>query len=135
MELIPGNGSHKHKDGISNVEYMTADVLHPMNNHLIDSASLIMLDTFHNGDWEQDLYDYLIETNWKGIMLCDDIHLNSAMKQWWNNIPKHKKLDITKYGHWSGTGLVWFGKKPDINLVNNELIEDFMSYTAINPGR
>ena len=52
----------------------------------------------------------LISLKFSGIVILDDIHhpnklINQQMKKLWNNIylPKY---DLTKYGHFSGTGLV-----------------------------
>jgi hypothetical protein len=46
--------------------------------------------------------------NFKGRLFLDDIHLNPAMKCFWNSISE-TKADITDIGHWSGSGLVDFG--------------------------
>lgn len=70
-------------------------------------SPLIFLDTFHDGSFENLFYNFLINNNYKGILLLDDIKLNSNMENFWNSI-KHEKYDITKYGHGSGTGIVFF---------------------------
>lgn len=43
--------------------------------------------------------------NYKGLVVWDDIFLNQDMIDIWNSIPNDEKVDITKYGHFSGTGL------------------------------
>jgi hypothetical protein len=49
----------------------------------------------------------LHDIKWNGLLLLDDINFNEPMNQFWNNISE-EKYDITKIGHWSGTGLVNF---------------------------
>jgi predicted O-methyltransferase YrrM len=71
-------------------------------------SKFIMLDIDHNYTNEIWLYNFLIQNNWNGIMLCDDINLNDEMRRFWSEIT-HVKYDITKYGHFSGTGLILFG--------------------------
>jgi hypothetical protein len=66
-----------------------------------------MLDTKHDGVFEQEFFDFLVKENYNGIVLFDDIHLNSQMKNFWSNI-ELEKYDITNIGHWSGTGVVVF---------------------------
>lgn len=70
-------------------------------------ADLILLDTFHNGDFEWDFYDYLTANNYKGLLMLDDIYLNLPMINFWNGI-KREKQDLTPIGHYSGTGIVYF---------------------------
>ena len=90
---------------------------------LIKSASLILYDTVHNGIVEKEFHNYLINTNWEGICIWDDIKFRhnktprKGMQDFWDSIDSSRKLDITKYAHWTGTGLVWYGNKiPSINL-------------------
>ena len=89
---------------------------------LIKNSSFILYDTVHNGIIEKEFHDYLIESNWQGICLWDDIHfrangkIRQGMQDFWNSINDNNKIDITDYGHWTGTGLVWYGNKPKINL-------------------
>lgn len=71
----------------------------------IHSSPFIMLDIDHTGVTEQQILDFLLENQWKGMLLLDDIYLNEAMKNFWKNI-KQNKYDLTHMGHFSGTGLV-----------------------------
>lgn len=91
----------------SNVSYVVDNVINGSYDDLIDSAEFILLDTNHDGTFEYQFYDYLLKKNWTGILMLDDIHLNSEMKMFWNDI-KLEKQDITNIGHWSGTGIVRF---------------------------
>jgi hypothetical protein len=71
-------------------------------------SPFIFLDTEHNGIFENKFLNYLRETNWKGLLLLDDIlHCNDIMTKFWNDIIE-EKYDITEKGHWAGTGIVNF---------------------------
>ena len=84
-----------------------------INPEIIKESSLIVLDTAHDGTFEEELYNYLLSSNWNGIIIADDIYLNKPMRKWWKTIDKKYNYDLTKYGHHSGTGL--------INLSNRNL--------------
>ena len=43
--------------------------------------------------------------------------IREGMQTFWNSIDDKQKVDITKYAHWTGTGLVWYGNEPKINLL------------------
>lgn len=77
---------------------------------LLSDTKFIMLDTYHDGIFENIFYDYLVMSKFNGILLCDDIHLNDEMKMFWNRITQ-EKFDITLIGHNTGTGLVLFAKE------------------------
>lgn len=91
-----------------NCEYVIGNMLWESN--ILDQilkCKFIMLDIDHEYHNEIQIYKRLIDSGWKGIMLCDDIHLNEPMKRFWNEVDA-PKLDITKYGHISGTGAIIF---------------------------
>jgi len=71
-------------------------------------SPFIMLDVFHDGTFERVIVQKLIDSKYTGIVVCDDIYLNKEMIDFWNWVPV-SKVDITKYGHWSGTGAILFG--------------------------
>jgi len=78
---------------------------------ILESSKIILLDIDpHDGDSEINFYEKLININFNGILICDDINLNDGMKRFWNYIKKDK-YDVTDLGHWSGTGLVNFSNK------------------------
>jgi hypothetical protein len=90
----------------TNCEFMIGNVLY--DSKIVDSllkSKFIMLDIDHEYYDEIQIYKKLIENGWRGLLCCDDIHLNEPMKRFWSEI-YHPKIDITKYGHGSGTGLV-----------------------------
>jgi len=96
-------------DGVikdDNIKFEIGNVLE-YNKEVILNSPFMMLDTKHDGIFEQEFFDFLVKENYNGIVLFDDIHLNSQMKNFWSNI-ELEKYDITNIGHWSGTGVVVF---------------------------
>lgn len=68
-------------------------------------APFILIDTYHNGDFEQEVVEGLDAIGYKGLVMWDDINLNGSMKEFWSSLDK-EKYDLTHIGHHSGTGLV-----------------------------
>jgi hypothetical protein len=79
------------------------------------NAPFILLDTFHDGSFERELIQVLLCHNYKGIVMCDDIKLNKEMVDFWNWVPL-KKIDVSNYGHWSGTGMILFDES-SVNIT------------------
>lgn len=76
---------------------------------LIKSSPLIFLDVDpHEGHMELAFYQFLKNIGYQGLMICDDIHHFEGMRRFWSQIPIDEKYDISRYGHWSGTGLIRF---------------------------
>ena len=109
----------------NNVEFKIKNVLDDLNLDLISNTKIVMIDIDHVGTVEKKIIARLVELDFKGIILLDDIHipwkkpvnLNEKMKDLWENqLNFDKKLDVTKYGHWSGTGLIVLDKNIDILL-------------------
>lgn len=79
----------------------------------IMQSKIILLDIDHSGKTEEWFVNKLESLGYDGILLLDDIYLNTEMQNFWNNVPKHlKKLDISYIGHYTGTGAIIF--KPDV---------------------
>lgn len=87
-----------------NIFYKTGNVLE--EEQLLKSP-IIFLDTAHDGIFENEFIDFIIDNKYNGIIIFDDIHLNREMGDFWNKIPVIKQ-DITNIGHWSGTGIALF---------------------------
>jgi hypothetical protein len=94
-------------DTPKNIEFIIDNVINGKYDDLILSSPIILLDTFHDGVFEQEFLDYLLRINYKGNLLLDDIHLNKEMQIFWENINLLKN-DITCIGHSTGTGIVYF---------------------------
>lgn len=73
---------------------------------LFREASFIFIDATHDGSLERKLLDLLAKVEFRQppILLFDDIRVWTMLKMW-REIP-FPKLDLTSFGHWSGTGLV-----------------------------
>lgn len=90
-----------------NVDFIVGDVLEKKYQPVIMAAPIIMLDTFHDGTFERQFLAHLRALNWHGTLLMDDIYLNDVMREVWREI-KERKEDISRLGHWTGTGSVAF---------------------------
>jgi hypothetical protein len=89
---------------LTNIEFNVGNVL--KDDRLV-KADLIMLDTNHDGGFENEAYRYFQRIGFKGLLFLDDIHLNPPMEAFWAQITEPKE-DITDLGHWSGSGIVDF---------------------------
>lgn len=81
---------------------------HVMSSYrdLLQCADLIFIDATHDGNLEKRLLEnfqsILFQT--KPYLIFDDIRVWSMLKMWREiELPK---MDLTSFGHWSGTGLV-----------------------------
>ena len=75
---------------------------------LIEEAEFIFIDASHNGILEEQILTNLkkIPFRNKVFVLLDDIRVWTMLKTWREiSLPK---VDLTSFGHWSGTGLVEF---------------------------
>lgn len=71
----------------------------------------------HSGQEEEKLIQYLVDNDWKGIMIMDGIGpMWEGLHKMWTNI-KLPKWDVTQYGHESGTGIVDFTGNLKLELV------------------
>jgi hypothetical protein len=88
-----------------NVEFRLGNFLE--DTRLLD-APLVFIDVDpHDGIQEKVFHDFFTVSHFKGIVLWDDIRCNPEMEEWWKSIDTHK-LDLSKVGHWSGTGLTTY---------------------------
>ena len=80
------------------------------NKELFFSSHIIFLDIDpHEGTREYKFYEWLKEHNYPGLIICDDIlHFKDMRNNFWNKVEDKYKYDVTKYGHWSGTGFIIF---------------------------
>lgn len=71
----------------------------------------------HDGFLEYEFYKYLIQKNYQGLLICDDIYYFKGMRdKFWYLIPSEHKYSITHFGHWSGTGVVCLNKDHPITF-------------------
>lgn len=109
----------------------TSAFLTPLHRHSVDfrvgnvipdlpsllHAPFMFLDTNHDGGFEREFIAELTRLQYKGIVFCDDINLNDAMRSFWADVAL-PKMDLTSVGHWSGTGAILFDPQT-VNLVVN----------------
>ena len=109
---------NEHVDTIYDIENIQSRIKDCTEDiSVLSSARIIFLDVNpHDGIKELDLLNKIRQSGFRGILLVDDIHLNKEMNAFWNSIPERKK-DVTKYGHWSGTGIVYFSEEDEIYLM------------------
>jgi hypothetical protein len=81
-----------------------------------DSVGMIAIDVDHENELELQMINYIRSKNWKGILLLNDIN-HPEIQKIWNDIP-NQKFDFTDIGDKTGTGVVNFGNKYEIDVVN-----------------
>ena len=74
--------------------------------NLISTADLLFIDVTHDGKLESEIIKKFKEEGFINTpyIIFDDIRVWSMLKMW-RNIAM-PKLDLTSFGHWSGTGVV-----------------------------
>jgi len=101
------NSSHFSDDRLIQI---VADLGNPTvfarHRELLQQATFFFIDATHDGVLEKKLLDQIAalprkEPVW---IMFDDIRVWTMLKMW-REIP-YPKLDLTSFGHWSGTGLV-----------------------------
>ena len=99
-----------------NITYRLEDLFEPntretWKQELLGSA-LILLDVDpHDGAREYEFVSWLAANDYCGVIVLDDIwHFKSMRDRLWYRIEDRHKLDVTRVGHWSGTGIVSFGE-------------------------
>ena len=109
-----------HLRDLSNVNFELADLWEEtVRDHwrsVVLGSKMILLDIDpHDGGMEYEMYLWLKASGYKGLLVCDDIWYFKGMRdQFWFKIPSEEKVDITAIGHWSGTGVISFEPRPDI---------------------
>lgn len=111
----------------NNITFKISDVLDDMTEDFIKDVKIVMIDIDHFGKNEKLIIDKLIELNYSGLILLDDIFHPSkeefiCMQDLWNNIDL-KKYDITSYGHFSGTGIVLMNTDIEINTEKTIIVK------------
>ena len=99
---------------LDNISYYFDNLMEPAGLDLwkerLLRSPLIMLDIDpHEGTREYNFYLWLRDNNYQGIVVCDDIiHFDDMRNNFWDKVAPEHKLDITRFGHWSGTGVIFF---------------------------
>lgn len=109
-----------------NIEFRIKNVLEDLTEEYIldKTVKVVMIDIDHYGGMEKKIMDRLYELKYSGIILLDDVfhhpdnEINKCMNDLWNNLEYDNihKIDITKYAHWSGTGIILMNTNLNILL-------------------
>jgi hypothetical protein len=83
-----------------------------INKHraLLERADFLFIDAAKDGEQEQRFLDQLATVKFAKppIVMFDDVRVWNMLRIW--RQLRRPKLDLTSFGHWSGTGLVdWSG--------------------------
>lgn len=118
----------------SNIEFVQYNLFDNPNNNdwtkKILNSPLIFLDIDpHDGILEYKFYKFLLDNNYEGFLILDNIHYFDGMRVFWNKI-KTPKYDLTSIGHWSGTGLVNISNK-EITILEDKNEEEKNNYTLV----
>lgn len=116
MDYMPDkNYQLPFKSDYDNVIYIKENVFN-LSIEEFKEFEIILLDTNHYGPEEIEFYKLLIDNNYEGYLILDDIFspTHPNMLKFWNSIDK-PKYDLTSVGHCTGTGVVCFNR--DINIV------------------
>jgi predicted O-methyltransferase YrrM len=106
---IPGTGFQE-VDFCPNLEQRILDLSNPESSKTqqqdFQNADIIFVDAEKDGKMEQVFCDFFDSISFKNrpLVIFDDIRFPNMIKTWQNI--RHPKLDLTSFGHWSGTGLV-----------------------------
>ena len=105
------NNNHHQIYSKKNISFNIKNVLDDLNEELIKNVKIVMIDIDHYETIETVIINKLKQLNFSGLIILDDITnhpdpvMNLCMNKLWNNITD-TKYDFTKYGHWSGTGII-----------------------------
>ena len=97
-----------------NVIFKIKNILNDLNEEMISKVKIVMIDIDHYGSIEKNIIDRLHELKFSGIIILDDVlnhpdkEINDCMKMLWDSLDYENttKINVTKYGHWSGTGIL-----------------------------
>lgn len=86
------------------IKFVNRDAFYAIQD--IVKADIVLVDIDpHDGKQEPRMLDALHNAGFNGLSIWDDIHLNSGMRAFWQNVSL-PKLDVTNMGHHSGTGII-----------------------------
>lgn len=94
-----------------NITFNIKNILNDLTEELIKDVKIIMIDIDHYEIIEKQIISKLNKLNFSGIIILDDItnhpdpYVNECMNKLWDNL-EYTKYDVTKYGHFSGTGII-----------------------------
>jgi hypothetical protein len=117
FKLVPDNQSIQTIVNKQNIKYRILSGQTILSR--IAESTVIYLDINTNDGIEEiKIINQLKEHGFNGLLIVDDIRLNTIMENVWNSVPSDlKKVDVTQFGHWSGTGIVVYNPQYiDVNI-------------------
>lgn len=92
-----------------NIKFIEGNIFDYIDDILACEYILVDVDP-HDGYQEIKFFRILLEKNYKGITLWDDLNLNEGMRKFWTNAESDRIIEkkIIKDGHHSGTGYISF---------------------------
>jgi predicted O-methyltransferase YrrM len=80
------------------------------NEDVLVQSEMIFVDGPKDGRFEPAFIELLLKTprTKPALLMFDDIRLWNMLRVW-ADLPL-PKLDLTSFGHWSGTGICWLGR-------------------------
>ena len=96
---------------VQHVDDLSQESVFQKYTDLFQHADLVFIDVTHDGVLEKILLEKFAALNFttKPYFIFDDIRLWYMLKMW--REINHPKLDLTSFGHWSGTGIVELNTK------------------------
>lgn len=93
-------------------------LLEDFHDHLpaILNSEIILYDIPHEKERFVPWCEMLKKSGWDGFLILDDFTFDPIKNAEWNRLTDFVKLDVTKYGHFSGTGIVNFSTKTEFRL-------------------
>lgn len=112
-----------------NVKFNIGNVLYDLNEELISKIKMVVIDmdyyrSFTNIKMIETVINKLNYYNYSGLIILDDItnypisEIKHVINEFWNKI-EYKKYDFTKYGHWTGTGIIMINTNIDFTFDDN----------------
>ena len=110
-----------------NIEFRIKNILDDLNEEFVSKIKIVIIDIDNYGNIQKDIIDKidkLYKLNFSGMIILDDVfnHPNYVIKDSMNILLKNldtykntKKIDVSKYGHWSGTCILLMNT--DIELI------------------
>jgi len=103
-----------------NIRYRLENIFDNLEAYkeLLLQSPLIFLDIDpHEGPMEYQLYEFLRDNHYTGLLVCDDVwHFKGMRNHFWYQIPAEYRYDVTAVGHWSGTAIISFRTLPLPNM-------------------
>ena len=94
------------------VDLWSPEARETWKTQLLDSPLIVLDIDPHEGTREYGFVRWLEENRYAGIVVLDDIWYFKPMRdQCWFRIEGKYKTDVTRLGHWSGTGIVSFNER------------------------